>query len=137
MTQATATNVDIVRNLYAAMAAGDGEAVSTIWSPDIVWNEAENYPYADQNPYVGPAAIFEGVFGRICVDIDNFAPQMTDFIDGGDRVVVLGRYTGTCRETGQPLDHQAVHVWTIEDGKITKFQQYADTLGAARALGRI
>ncbi len=26
------------------------------WTPAIVWNEAENFPYADRNPYVGPAA---------------------------------------------------------------------------------
>ena len=28
---------------------------------------------------------------------------------------------------GQALDAQFCHVWSIADGKITKFQQYADT----------
>jgi len=34
-------------------------------SPDIQWNEAENFVYADGNPYVGPDAVVNGVFARL------------------------------------------------------------------------
>jgi hypothetical protein len=33
--------------------------------PSIEWNEAENFIYADRNPYVGPQAVLEGVFTRL------------------------------------------------------------------------
>jgi ketosteroid isomerase-like protein len=43
------------------------------------------------------------------------------------RIAVLGRYTATNSVTGKALDAQFVHVWTVEDGKVTQFQQYTDT----------
>jgi ketosteroid isomerase-like protein len=132
----TSTNVEIVRTIYRAFETGDMAGFSAALAPDIVWNEAENYPYADRNPYVGAQAIMEGVFARTAQDFDGFAVSMTDLIDGGDRVVALGRYTGTSRITGAPLDVQAAHVWRLADGKVVRFQQHIDTLGTARTMGR-
>ena len=103
-------------------------------APDVVWNEAENYPYADRNPYQGAEEIMEGVFARTAEDWDGFAVHMNDIVDGGDRVVAMGRYEGSHRQSGKPLDVQAAHVWTIEGGKVVRFQQYIDTLGTANAM---
>ncbi|QIG53794.1 SnoaL-like domain-containing protein [Altererythrobacter sp. BO-6] len=125
----------LIEGIYAAFAAGDMAAFTNALAPDIVWNEAENYPYADRNPYRGAQQIIEGVFGRTAEDWDGFAVQMNDFVDGGDRVVAMGRYSGTHKETGKKLDVQAAHVWTIENDKVVRFQQYIDTLGTARAMG--
>ena len=58
-------NVEIVQNLYAAFAKGDVPSVLQKFDPKIVWNEAENFPYADGNPYIGPQAVLEGVFTRL------------------------------------------------------------------------
>ena len=41
--------------------------------------------------------------------------------------MVLGRYTGTNNATGEALDAQFVHVFTVTGGKITHMQQYTDT----------
>ncbi len=62
--------------------------------PAIRWNEAEGYPLADRNPYVGPQAVGDGVFARLLSAIDDFTAVPSTFIDGGDHVVVLGRYGG-------------------------------------------
>ena len=59
------SNIEPVRALYAAFAKGDMPAALACMAPDIVWNEAENYPYADRNPYIGPEAVLMGVFARI------------------------------------------------------------------------
>ena len=68
------------------------------------WNEAEGNPLADRNPYVGPQAVGEGVFARLLAAIDNFTAVPSTFIDGGDHVVVLGRYGGTMKDGGATLD---------------------------------
>ena len=60
----TPSNLENIQNMYAAFARGDGPAVLAGMDPAIVWNEAENFPYADRNPYTGPAAVAEGVFFR-------------------------------------------------------------------------
>ena len=61
----SAENVAIVRGIYNAFAAGDVAGVLAAMSPDLVWHEAENFPYADRNPYRGPQAVASGVFARL------------------------------------------------------------------------
>ena len=128
-------NVALVQAIYAAFGAGDVPGVVARMSPDIVWNEAENFPYADGNPYVGADAILAGVFGRIAAEWDGFAAVPDEILDAGDTVIALGRYRGTCKATGGTMNAQMAHVWRVADGKATAFQQYADTLAVARAMG--
>lgn len=128
-------SVQIIRNLYDAFARGDVAAVLGAMSPDIVWNEAEHFPYADGNPYVGPDAVARGVFARCVSEWDGFAVKPEEFLDAGDTVVVLGRYLGTFKATGRPQHTQFVHVWRTAGGKVVRFQQYADTLGVALVTG--
>jgi ketosteroid isomerase-like protein len=130
------SSADVVRKLYAAFETGDVPAVLGLMAPNIVWNEAENFLYADRNPYKGPQAILEGVFMRIGGDFENFAVKPEEIIESGDTVVMFGRYTGTFKATGKAINLQASHVWRVKDGKVTQFQQYVDTLAAARAAGR-
>ena len=127
--------VALIRGIYDAFAAGDVPGVLGRMSPDIVWNEAENFIYADGNPYSGPEAVLNGVFARCIGEWDGFSANPEEYLDVGDTVVVLGRYTGVNKATGQPLDAQLAHVWRVRDGKAAAFQQYTDTLQAARAAG--
>jgi ketosteroid isomerase-like protein len=122
-----AANQAVVEALYRAFAANDGATIGGLLSADLVWMEAESGPYADRNPYNGPAAVFEGVFARIGAGYEGFLVTPTVFIASGDRVVALGRYTGTNRATGEALDAQFAHVFTVTGGKVTGFQQYTDT----------
>ena len=129
-------NVALVQAIYAAFGAGDVPGVVSRMSPDIVWNEAENFPYADRNPYLGPEAILTGVFARLGTEWEGFAAIPDEYLDAGDAVVVLGRYHGTFKATGRALDAQLVHVWRVEDGKAVAFQQYTDTLQSAQVMER-
>ena len=124
---AEADNKAVVETLYRAFAAGDGATIRGILSPDIVWIEAENGPYADLNPYTGPAAVFEGVFGRVGQQWQGFTATPETILASGDRVVSLGRYAGINIATGEALDAQFAHVFTLSGGKIVAFQQYTDT----------
>ena len=128
-------NVALVRGIYDSFAGGDVPAVLNAMRPDMVWNEAENFPLADRNPYVGPDAILQGVFVRLAEQWDGFAVEVGELLDAGDTVVALGHYVGTCRATGQPIRAQLVHVWRLEDNKAASFQQYTDALQVARAAG--
>lgn len=128
-------NVAVIRGIYEAFGAGDIEGVVGRMSPGIVWNEAENFIYADHNPYTGPEAILTGVFGRIGADWDDFACVPEEILDAGDTVIALGHYHGSFKATGTSVKAQAVHVWRVDEGKATQFQQYTDTLQFARATG--
>jgi uncharacterized protein len=133
----SAENVAVVKRIYQAFATGDVATVVGAMSPDIEWNEAENFPYADGNPYRGPDAILGGVFARLGGEWDGFAAVPEEYLDAGDSIVVLGRYRGTCKATGEPINAQMAHVWRVRDGKATAFQQYTDTLQVASATGAV
>ena len=123
----SAGNEQIVRSIYDAFARGDGAALIGALDPNVHWMEAENIFLADRNPYIGPQAVAEGVFGRIAQAWSDFRVTTQDFVTEGDTVVVMGRYAGKFNATGRSLDAQFVHVWTLSNGKVVKFQQYADT----------
>ena len=127
-------NSDIVKALYDAFGKGDVPAVLGAFDPQIQWREAENFLYPD-GPYAGPQAVAEGVFQRIVSDVENFAVLPEHFVEGGDTVVVEGRYRGKMKATGTPVDAQFAHVWQLRDGKVVRFQQYTDTKQWAEAAG--
>jgi len=131
------SNVELIRGIYDAFAVGDVAGVLGRMSPDIVWNEAENFPYADGNPYVGPEAVAGGVFARCASEWDGFAVAVDELLDAGDNVVALGHYLGAYKATGKSMRTQLVHVWRVADGKAVRFQQYADTLQVARVTGAV
>ena len=126
------TNRDFIQFLYDAFGRGDAGTVLGGFDPGIVWNEAENFRYADGNPYVGPQQVGEGIFGRIVSEWEGFTVNPETLLEDGETVVALGRYRGTFRATGRPLDAQFVHAWTVRDGRVTRFQQYTDTVQFAR-----
>lgn len=126
-------NVRIVEQIYQCFATGDIPGLVALLSPEIEWNEAENFPYADGNPYRGPDAILSGVFARIGAEWEGFAAHPEQILDAGDTVIMLGRYSGTCKATGRSMNPQVAHIWTLAEGKAVKFQQLADTLAVARA----
>lgn len=130
-----ADNLTLICSLYDAFGRGDIAAVLAVLSDDIVWHEAENFPYANGNPYVGPQAVVEGVFARLGSEWIGFAAEMTTLLDAGDHVVALGRYRGIWPATGRAMHPQVVHIWRLAGGKAVTFQQHIDTLGVARAMG--
>jgi ketosteroid isomerase-like protein len=67
--------------------------------------------------------------------IDDFTAVPRTFIDGGDHVVVLGRYGGTMKKGGARLDSPFCHVYRFQGDKVATFQQFTDTAQWARLMG--
>src|SRR4051812_18743914 len=103
------SHVQTMQAAYAALANNDPSLLFGAMAPDIDWREAEGNPLADRNPYVGPQAVGEGVFGRLLAAIDGFTVTPDRYVDGGDDVVVYGRYGGTMKHSGTALDAPFCH----------------------------
>ncbi len=128
------SNVQTIQAAYAAFANNDPSVLFGAMAPDIQWHEAQGNPLADRNPYVGAEAVGDGVFGRILAAIDNFTAAADRFVDGGDDVIVLGRYGGTMKHSGATLDAPFCHVYRFEGDRIMSFQQYTDTAQWAQLM---
>jgi len=128
-------NIEFIQSMYADFANGNIPVLLQKFDPKIVWNEAENFPYADGNPYIGPQAVLEGVFARIGTEWEywNLTDQTYYEAKSGE-IIVTGRYKAKNKMTGKEINVQFLHMWTLVDGLVTKFQQYADTYQVVEAM---
>src|SRR3954463_11737329 len=118
---------DVIRGIYEAFARGDVAGVMSKLAPELVWTEAENFVYADRNPYLGPKAVLDGIFMRLATEWDGFSVTPAEIVEAGDTVIARGRYRATYKATGAAVDAQFVHVWKMRDGQAVMFQEYTDT----------
>ena len=128
-------NVNVVKGMYEAFGRGDMPGVLAALDPQVEWWEAENFIYADGNPYVGPEAVLQGVFARIGGEWEDFEVAPEEVLDAGETVVGRGHYSGTFKQNGRRVRAQFAHLFTFRDGKVAKFQQYTDTAQFQRAVG--
>lgn len=126
------SNLNKIKAVYDAFAKGDIPGVLEILSADIEWTEAEGFPYG--GTYHGPKGVLEGVFMRLGAEWDGFAAVPHEFIDAGDTIVALGKYSGTYKATSKSFQADFAHVWKLRDGKAERFVQYVDTHLVQRAL---
>jgi uncharacterized protein len=129
-------NAIIVQSMYEAFGKGDISTVIAALDPQVEWWEAENFIYADSNPYVGPNAVLEGVFIRIGTEWDGFTVAPKEVLDAGDTIIAHGYYSGTYKQNGKQVRAQFAHFFTFRDGKVVKFQQYTDTAQFLQATGQ-
>jgi len=130
-------NTITIRTLYDNVAKGDVEAVGAVMDENLVWNEAEHFPYADGNPYNGFEAVLEGLFSRIMDEWEYWNEADMSFHEmTEDKVLVTGRYKAKYKKNGATMNLQMAHLWTLKDGKIIAFQQFADTKGIADTMSK-
>ena len=122
------TNLELIKKGYQLFAEGNVEAFIAPWHPDMVWSECKGFPYVEGDGiYVGAKAILEGVFAKIPEWFDGFDIEVSDFVDGGEKIVMVGYYIGTWKPTGKKFKANATHTWTVKEGKITHFFQAVDS----------
>lgn len=133
--EAAYVNKQIVQSGYDFFEKGEVPAFLALLDPKVEWNEAENFIYASKKPYKGIDATVKGVFEPIGAEWDYWKLtnlQLNEMSNG--QVLATGRYKAKHKKTGKKLNAQMAHVWTLKNGKVTKFQQYTDTKQAAEAV---
>ena len=127
-------NITVIRGMYESFSTGDVTSVLGQMHQHIEWREAENFIYADRNPYRGPQAVLEGVFMRLASEWADFKVMPEEWLDAGNHIVVLGTYSGRHKESGREVRAQFAHIWGVTHGRVVRFQQYTDTKQFADAI---
>jgi uncharacterized protein len=65
------------------------------------------------------------------VRFTKFEPK--EFIEKGDKVVVLGSRDGISKRTGKTTHSDWAMVFTVKSGKVTHFHEYSDTYNTVQA----
>jgi ketosteroid isomerase-like protein len=100
---------------------------------DFVW-DVSNLHWPDQQIYPGVegARQFQAEWADAW---DDWEVEVEDYIDAGERVVVIVNQRGRSKATGIPVDMRFAQVWTLRDGQGIRMQMYASPEEAIRAVG--
>jgi len=123
----TTANTKVVQEAYAAFGRRDVPALLDMMSDDIDWQAivgaSSKVPSSGRR--VGHQEVtkfFSDLAGA--VDFERFEP--TEFIAERDKVVVLGHYSGTAKGTGRRFASEWVMIFTVRNGKVVLFREFAD-----------
>lgn len=121
-----ATNLEICDRLFAAIAAGDVDTVRALYAPNaVIWH---NYDMVEQTAEQNLA-----VLRWVTRNIKGMRYEDSRSFDTGAGFVEQHVLRGTAPD-GTPLEVPACVVVTIENGLITRLDEYLDTAQTA-ALG--
>jgi len=124
------SNVDTARSAYEAFGRGDLEALSGDFADDAVWYTSEELPLGGETK--GRDAIMAN-FAQIPNYWSSFSVEPSEFIDGGDTVVVLG--TQRAGNDKGSFESPFVHVMKYDgDGKLVRGEFHADSAKAVKLL---
>jgi ketosteroid isomerase-like protein len=121
-------NVELLKQGYQNFAEGNVEAVVALFHPEIEWHECKGFPFiSGDGVSIGPNAVVNDIFAQIPENYENFNIEIKELFGSEDKVVMVGYYRGIWKATGKEFKANATHVWTVKEGKLTKFFQAADT----------
>jgi uncharacterized protein len=124
-------DIEAVRRIYTALTRWEVDDLVADVAHDIEWTLPEPLPWG--GTHHGPDGVRS--FARIFRDhIEGPWADPDDFLDAGDRIVVLGRLRGHARESGQEFEVDFAHVWTLTDGVASRAQIYYDSAPILAAL---
>lgn len=129
---ATRNDVAVVRSVYDAFGRGDVPAIFRLFHEDAEVYQSSRLPWG--GTYRGHEEL--GAFlAKLTSAIESEVDTGLFIDDEEGHVVQVGHTRGKVRETGTPFDVPETHVWTVEDGKVLKFESYIDTAKMREALG--
>jgi ketosteroid isomerase-like protein len=128
-------NTRVVQDAYAAFKRGDIQSVINACANDVEWISPGQGILPTGGTYRGQAEVGR-FFGLVGQNLDFTAFEPRTYVAQGDTVVGLGSYRAKVKETGKFAEAEFAMVFTIRDGKITRFQEYTDTAAIAPAYGK-
>ena len=126
------TNTKLIQQAYQSIKTGDIPSFLDILAENVLWimPDMPNVPFA--GTWQGRDQV--GQFFRRMVEVQNVVEfEPAEFIAKGEKVVVLGHFVMRVKATGKVSRSQWVHVWKLDEGKVSYMREYVDTLAVSRA----
>ncbi|CAN5259795.1 hypothetical protein BH20ACT3_BH20ACT3_08200 [soil metagenome] len=117
------TALDLVRDIYDALARKDLATVLQLTDPEIVVVQDPALPWGGHHVgHDGLAAFAAALTGTIDSKVTIEA-----LFQAGDAVVQYGRTVGTVRATGVAFDIPECHLWRVRDGRAVEARYFIDS----------
>jgi len=128
-------NVALIKKMYAAFSSGDVQTILDSISEDAEWVNygPSSIPYAGS--WRGRSQVGE-FFQAIGSSTKGSKVTPDAVIGDSDTVMATGRYIATVRDNGAEIDVPIAHVFTVRNGKVSKWVGLSDTAKVAEAHTR-
>ncbi|MGO7371880.1 nuclear transport factor 2 family protein [Rhizobium ruizarguesonis] len=124
------TNIQTVKDFFAAIGSSDREALLALVAEDIEWIiPGKDWPLAGTHRgHAGLAKLLETASKSI-----ETSTEPREFVAQGDRVLVVGFAKGKIKATNKTFEDDWIFAITVRDGRLTNIREYVDTQALARA----
>jgi ketosteroid isomerase-like protein len=125
-------NTKVVKQAYDNFKAGNVPALLDLVTERVEWQlpEMEGVPLGGKRKGRDGVA---GFFSKLAEIEDVISFEVREFIAQGDKVVALGTYAFRVKATRRDFTSDFAHLFTVQNGKIARFQEYMDTARAVAA----
>ena len=123
-------NVVAVKRIYDAFLTGDVGSIVDQVTDDVHWFSHVDPVVPSSGDWSGRANV-PGFFTAIGANVEITAFEPADYWADGDAVVSTGRFGGTVRSTGRPIDSAWVFLYRFTDGRLSSYEQFHDAALAA------
>ena len=123
-------NVELVKTLLEVFIA-TGEPSWELLHQDIAVHDHDVMDAGEYRGHLGFARWLENWDAAWSA----FTIEPEEFLDAGERVLLVLRMKATGRGSGVALERQDAMVWQVRDGKATRLDYYNDRGQALKAVG--
>jgi len=126
-------NVDVVRRMCEAFLAGDVADALDVLHPEVIWHGTIGGLDEGRTAHGHNEVIQE--FMESLRDWERHSLEVDDYLDAGDRVVVLWHEVGRGKASGVEVETRTAVVYTVRGEEVVEVQGYMDRQQALAAAG--
>jgi ketosteroid isomerase-like protein len=123
-------NVELIRSLYDGWLRGEPGLDKL--DPEISMVESSTLPGAVSASGIEAVERYLRSFAK---HWEQISIEPIEYVDAGDRVVVVARLTGSGKKSGVEVNRTWAYVWTLRGGKALGMVGYANREDALGAVG--
>ena len=126
-------NLEIVRRLHQHLETGELWAIEEALDPDVEWHwPADPAAGAEAGVDHQPADVVATALHRLSC-WERFWIEPRDFVEADDDVIVSVSHRARMKGSDEEIHEELAYVWSLKDGKVTRFRTFADRSAALAA----
>jgi ketosteroid isomerase-like protein len=117
------SNLKTVERIYEAAGRLDRQVISTLFGGSMEIIQPDSLPWGGRHQSL--VGIFQSYLKMNYHIYQEL--KVEDLFEQNNTVVMVGRVEGKVKRNGQDFSVRAVHIWTFEDGKPRRMEEFMDT----------
>jgi ketosteroid isomerase-like protein len=118
------SNVEIVRDCWAAWGDRDIDRLVARWAPAIEWDMSRFDQWTEGDRYCGHAELL-AFLGAWMAGWSSYDVQSQEIVANGQHVLVHVWHRGVRHGESEPIEEEWAMVWTLRAGEVIRIQVFS------------